>query len=456
MNRFSFLTALALVTGIAFAQAEPGTATDIPQASEVMEVEFEAAGSVDTMLEEFLASKSWTVGINAKKTGEFIVVTGTGVIAAPPTHKNYNSSRMLAYEKAFLDAKANLTEFLARSIATAAEFSTTQHEPEVSSPEEQLASTLAKMPSETICGKVVTLMHKKLDNALAKEGYDVNVERGKVKQEAEAIKEKCDSIIQTASFKKSIADAATSMISGLQTFYTVEATGEIGVVAIWSPALAEMAASMVTGQVVANKSPKKPILQQIPQDAATLLSTFGVQQKINEKGELVLVSFAQSSALTASKQSQKNARKQASTLAAAQIRNFAGEAVATSTNLEEAEQTLEFADGSTPDYSNARAYESFQKTAAAAMEVNGIATIKNWSAKHPISGKVVYGVVSTWSPNVAAKARAMKKQIETSARAGALGQRKISGGAAVSTSSKPTVSQDDYIHSGAEGDEDAF
>lgn len=457
MNRFSFITALTLVAGVAFAQAEPG----IPQAADVIETAVVESGDATELLQNFINSKGWTEGINAKASGDFIVVVGTGVIAAPPDNKNYNRSRMLAFTKAMLDAKSNLSEFLEQSIASAAEFKATEHEPAEPTPEEKLAMTLTKMPDESICGKCVTLIHKKLDNALAAEGYSVDQARAQAVADYEAAKAKMDSVIASTSFAKAIASTSTSMISGLQSFYVVETKGEIGVVAIWSPALAEMAASMVTGQPVANKSPKKPILQQIPSDEATLLSTFGVQQKINEKGELVLVSYGQSAALTPSKQSQKNAKDQAKLFAQAQIREFAGEAVATSKSLEQAEQTLEFADSSTPEYSNSSAYESFQRTAAAAMKCNGIASIKSWKAVHPVSGKVVYGVVCTWSPSVAEKAREMKSKIESSARDGAMSNRKIPSrapakAAASTPAAKPSISSDDYINMGAAGDDDAF
>lgn len=455
MNRFSFLTALALVAGISFAQAEPG----VPQAADVTEASIADSGDVTDLTQEFIAAKGWIEGINTKASGEFVVVIGTGIIAAPANHKNYNRPRVMAFSKAMLDAKAKLSEFLEQSIATAAEFRASEREPTNPSPEDQLALSLSKMPNESICGKAVTLVHKMLDNALAAEGYSVEDARAQAQADYATAQAKMDAVIATTSFSKSIASASTSMISGLQAFYVVEAKGEIGVVAIWSPALAEMAASMVTGASVANKSPKKPILQQIPTDETTLLSTFGVQQKINENGELVLVSYGQSAALTASKQSQKDAENQARLIAQSQIREFAGEAVATSTSLDMAEETLEFADGSTPNYSNSSAYESFQKTASAAMKCNGISAVKRWKATHPVSGKIVYGVVCTWSPNAAATARAMKEKIENSAADGAMGKRRIPAkrvNAPAVTPVMPTVSNDDFINSGAAGDEDAF
>ena len=102
------------------------------------------------------------------------------------------------------------------------------------------------------------------------------------------------------SFKKSTRAGATSAISGAQAFYTVEVVkgkrAEIGVVLIWSPKLGEMASSLVTGKAVAGTKAKAPIREQITKDSKVLLSTFGIQQKVNEKGDYVLVSYGQSGA----------------------------------------------------------------------------------------------------------------------------------------------------------------
>lgn len=453
MNRFSFFTALALMTGMAFAQAEPG----VPQAADVMVVELDPGGKVDTLIQDFLARRAWVIGENVKEDdgSPFIVVKGVGNISAPMTHAGYNNSRVMAFKKAMLDAKAALARFLESAVSTAAEFRVTGRDPEEPTTQDQLAMALAKTSDDSICGKCVMLIHKKLDNALQKEGYDINSKR----EDVNALKAKLDSAINSESMKDAYAITSSTLASGLQAFYTAEADGMIGVVAIWSPALAEMASSMVTGQSVANKSPKKPIKQQIPLDVTTLISTFGVQQKINENGELVLVSFAQHAPKSGSKTSKRNAMNRAADEALVQIRQFAGEAVVTSNNAETAEETMEFTDGSVPDYKSLDAYERFQKSAGAPLKIEGVATIHSWGAVHPVSKKPVYGVVCTWSPSSAAQARKHKAMIEESAKKGAMGNRTIAPVAKKRTTAVqpgPKIEEDQFINSGAAGDDDAF
>lgn len=462
MKKFSLFTAVLLSMGIAFAQAEPGTSTDIPQAADISEGCVDEGGDITELLQSYLDKKVWTEGANVKKNGEgFIVVRGIGPISAPSSNKNYNLARNNAATMALLDAKSNLAKYLESTIATAAELKVTGDTGEESaSPETQFAQVLANQPDDSICGKCITLIHRKLDNALKAEGYDVDGERQMSQSEIEEAKAKIASVVEHESFKNTINRSATSLISGLQVFYSIEAKGNIGIVAIWSPALAEMASSMVTGQPVANKSPKKPIVKQIPTDKATLLATFGVQQKINEHGELVLVSYGQYQALSTSKRGELEAYNNAEQYAAQNIRNFAGEAVVTTRDLEDAQDSLVYSEesGLSPDYSNTSAYNSFQKAAAKALKVNGIKVIKKWNAVHPVSGKKVYGVISSWSPKGAATARAYKEKIETEAKDGAMGIRKIRS-SSTSTATKsvtPSISEDEYINSGAEGDEDAF
>lgn len=463
MKKFSLFTAVALSMGIAFAQAEPGTPTDVPQAADISEgCVVDEDSDITELLQSYLEKKGWTEGDNVKKNGEgFIVVTGVGPISASSSKKNYNLARNNAATMALLDAKSNLAEYLESVIETATELKVTGGTGEESaSPEAQLAQVLANQPDDSICGKCITLIHKKLDNALKAEGYDVDGERQMSQREIEEAKAKIASIMEHESFKNTINRSAKSLISGLQVFYSIEAKGNIGIVAIWSPALAEMASSIVTGQPVADKSPKVPIIKQIPTDKATLLATFGVQQKINEHGELVLVSYGQYQALSTSKRGELEAYKNAKAYADQNIRSFAGEAVVTTRDLEDAQESLVYSDesGLSPDYSNTSAYESFQKAASKALPINGIGVIKKWNAVHPVSGKKVYGVISSWSPKGAVTARAYKKKIETEAKDGAMGIRKIRS-SSTSTATKrvtPSISEDEYINSGAEGDEDAF
>ena len=426
----------------------------------------EETKDASTLLTEYLESKGWTEGANQNKSGVFIVQTGVGAIQAPPTHPSYNDSRVRAFDKAMLAAKAKLAKSLEEEISVAVETAYVEPAKEMGGPEKELAKAMAEMPSDSIFGKTKLLIQKKLDNALKEEGYDASAAKAASEAKIEELRAKLNSIASRDSFQKTIQAGAKTAISGAQAFFTIEVVkgkkAEVGVVMIWSPKLGEMADSLVTGLPVANAKAKKPIREQLTADKQVLLSTFGIQQKINEKGEYVLVSYGQAGARTESSRSAQAAYDKAALQARAQIRQFAGETVAVSETQSQAEETLEYDNGALPDYNDASSYEQYQKSVAAKMKINGISTIKKWNAVHPVSGKPVYGVIMSWSPSSAENARAIKSQIEASANDGAAGRRTIpapaqKSGTSVTTPAPVVVpTTTDRIKAGADGDEDAF
>ncbi len=416
--------------------------------------------SVSDLLDDFLNQKGWVDGTNTKGDTFFIVTRGIGLVSAPVNHPNYNSSRGRAFTKAMLEAKGELSLYLRATIQTAAAHRLAEvSPPETDDPQEIVAAAMAGMPDDTIGGKVVTLVHQTLDNALKEAGYDLEAATTDAQAKLAAAKAQIKTLAMQEAYANAISAAANAAVSGLQAFYTAEANGEIGVIAIWSPKLAETAAAMVTGKNVPKTIPKTRIVEQIPTDSKTLLSTFGVQQKIDEKGNLVLVAYAQTGTKSDSRSSKKIAEMIAADLARAELRNFAGETAEIASALEDAETLNEYADGSI-DYKDERSYESFVKTAAAKMEINGIQIVKRWSATHPVSGRTVAGAVATWSPSEAQNARKNKALVESVASEGVAGHRRSAPGAAaepkVTAPVQPSVGAEEYSGSGSSGDEDAF
>ena len=69
--------------------------------------------SVQDIVGEYLESKGMAEGENTKKDGSsYYVAVGYGVIQSPLDNRNYTDSRVNAYNKAMLDAKAKMAEFL--------------------------------------------------------------------------------------------------------------------------------------------------------------------------------------------------------------------------------------------------------------------------------------------------------------------------------------------------------
>lgn len=463
----TFFATLAVCTAVfAFAQAEPGSYAPIDETSAEIDVEEDATAKIQA----FLDGKAWTEGDNAKADGSvFIVSVGYGTIAAPPSHPSYNASRSRAFAKAMLDAKAQMARYLEQTLSVAVEMSYAEQgasgDP---TPQEKMAAALNAMPDDSLIGKGKRYLHAKLDNLLSEEGVDVAAQREKAQADYDAAAAKAKQLAATETFKRAIGSTATAYVSGLQAFYTVEAqgkgeNGEIGVVCVWSPALAETAAAMTNGKVPTTlRKGKKPIREQIPTDTNVLLSTFGVQQKIDENGQLVLVSYAQNAARTANKRAERAAYSKAQLDASAQIRSFAGEAVTTNQAMSEAEESLDYnLEGQLPDYRDESAYNEYQQSVAKALPINGIKVVKRWSAKHPVSGQTVYGVVCAWSPAGAALAREQKATIEASAKDAAEGKRSI-GLPATKAAPAPAAKVNkeaegrSLLNSGDEGDEDAF
>lgn len=440
--------------------AQSATVNDAELSPDVAAPQVNTKGA-KKIIEEYLTSKyGKSNGVMQNKNGQFIATIGVGAIQAPKGHRNYNQSRVNAFDKAMLDAKAKMAKFLEQEISVAVESAYAEIPEQLDGPEQEMAKTIASMDDNSIVGKAKKLISKKLDNALRKEGYDPDASKDRNSARAKEIQRKIDNIMSKDEFKKVISSGAKSVISGGQALYTVEVAvgkrSEIGVALVWSPSLASMANSLVTGKPVAGAKAKKPIIQQITKDTDKLISTFGVQQKINEKGEYVLVSYGQSTAISQSSRAQQAASDKARQNADALIRQFAGEYVAVNEAQENAEQTLEYRDGSLPDYTSLDSYKVTQATLAKKMVINGIDEIHSWDAVHPISGQTVYGVVCTWSPRQAQEARKYKKIIEETARDGAEGRRKVSPTNYRNSSLKQVPRAEERIGLGDAADEDAF
>lgn len=397
---------------------------------------------VQGMIDEFLAAKGWAAGENVIGGKRFFVATGTGVIQAPRSKPAaYIGSRVNAFNKAMLEAKKNMVEFLGVSIESETEKS--YQEGDFSNPEE--AQAKGEDPN-SLAYKLKSLVHAKLDKALRAEGVDPDAAN------KEAAAKAAKKLLASEQYRKMVRTAAQAQVVGLQAICTFEGTpssdkGEIGVVAIWSPKLQEMAASIVTGLPVAKGKAKRPIREQIATDPGALLSTFGVQQKIDEQGDLVLVGFGQAGGVSESKMAAKGAQSKAKANALAAIREFAGENVAVATDMLSAETTEEF-ENAAEEYQDQSAFSEKVKATAAKMHIAGIAVLKNWKFKHPLTGTTVYGCVCTWAPKQAASAKQMKDMMANPMSA-AGANRPVAKPAA-----KPTASS--YGAGGQAGDDDAF
>ena len=93
------------------------TEYDIPTDNSVLM----APNAMDSIY-DFLGSKNWNEGQNFKnrdaKTGQFFLAVGSASILERRDSKNYIGSRNNAFDRAFLQAKKSMVEFLEAEIKT--------------------------------------------------------------------------------------------------------------------------------------------------------------------------------------------------------------------------------------------------------------------------------------------------------------------------------------------------
>lgn len=428
----SAFAALAAAAALCAAHAQEAT----PEAAIGNEAAVEQK-NIHDIVDEYLASKGMSEGENSKKDGSrYYVAVGYGAIQAPLDSRSYADSRVNAYNKAMLDAKAKMAEYLEIVIRTE-----TEHD---YSEGNWGGTETAEDNDLSINAKVKRLIMERLDKDLQTEGLHPD------ETNAEARERNARKRLNSDFYKKVISTAAKAEITGMQVMCSFEGVpagkkGEIGVVAIWSPKLQAMAQSICKGGKLPSGIGKKPIKEQIPTDKAVLLSTFGVQQKIDENGDLVLVAFGQAGAVTDSPQSANAARSKAKMQAMAAIREFAGESVAVMTDAVNAENVEEF-ENAAEEYEDVSAFSQKIKAVAESLNISGVATIKNWDCKHPLTGRTVYGVVCSWSPKQAANAGAMKRSMDATA-----------AGVGAANAPLPIANPNGSLQGqGADADDDAF
>lgn len=447
MTKKTILMALfcAGISIAAFAQEEPGAATPV-EMSFGNESKIEKDVPTMELVDKFLQEKGWSKGPNKKADGsEFQIAVGYGIIEAPINNRNYPSSRVNAFDKAMLEAKKVMAKNLGRVISSQIE-RTVQ--------EGGFASLVPKnvQPTDyTVLDKIQLLLHAKLDAALRAEGIDPD--KAVKEAMAEALKNK----LREDKFQKLVTDSAESYVSGMQAFQTFEGVRgskrEIGVVAIWSPLLQQMAEIMAFGEGnVPKGAPKKPLREQIPSNTDDLLKTFGVHQFFDEDGQLTLVSFGQAGAATDSPSSENSAYTKSEMNAAANIRQFAGENVTVISDMLSAE-TIEEYENAAENYENEDAFREKVSAVAQKMQISGIATLKTWEAVHPVSNRKVFGTVCIWSPKSSEAAKALRKRLSEPPRpqtgsGSASGKTNNAGNSA--TGGRP------FSGSGISADEDAF
>ena len=385
------------------------------------------ADSARNQANNMLLERGWISGPNTRNDGsEFFVAIGTATIGQSAGSTGFVSARQSAFDRAMLEAKAELLKFqqleISRNVTSFfIEPSDTQERARINEIRKQgfvleaakatasaAATDIADL-SELQTGSVLAnqaqlLIIQQADNALRELGLDPS------KPVAE---QEIQKILSQEQFSRMVTQSARGELRGMMAFQVFENVpkgekGEIAVVGISSQRLSQLAGSLFDGKSVDAPLDLKSLISKIP-DEDQLPYTFGVQMAKDSSGVPVLIAFAQAEPRTSSTRSLQSASAKAQLLANGMIRSFAGEQMAMSDQEITNEINTELSNGVTVADLDA-SFEQRREAFASAMQIKGLTTLKEWDSLHPETNQPIAGVVVAWAPQTAGFAGLINRQ----------------------------------------------
>jgi|LauGreStaDraftv2_3_1035109.scaffolds.fasta_scaffold07378_1 hypothetical protein len=478
-NQFN-QTKLSLAIGFIFLLAMPSWSQDAKLEIEqkpLPELPNSISGgeSVEDRVNAFLKMQKLKQGENIVENRSVNIWVGSGVIP-PSSNKNFVLARSIAYQKAMLLVKKQCASYMGVRLSSEMELDMkSPGEARAKAEAERLkreglayegAVKVANALNSDIKAKNVPavlqtaglygekILQNKVNEELIKKGIDPNkpVDEQKMKQ-----------VMNTSSFKKAQRATARAYCSGIQSFATFEYSpkdkqGELQVVAIYTKKLHTIADAMITGDftLIPKGEIGIPVMDHIPQDKRTLLSTFGIHLVRNELGEYVLLAFAQAQPTSKSEQSKAIAYQAATLEAQGMLRSFMGENIYVTNNMLQSEESTEFeGEEEEIDSKFQSQFDLNVKAVAGKLDVSGIQEAYRWSTLHPSNNDPVVGIVLEWkvsssqfasmlrksSQNSKAKASAASEQIKSSKTSSNNGSPSSRGAESSSTNSEPSSSK---------------
>ncbi|MFO1540328.1 MAG: DUF6844 domain-containing protein [Chloroflexota bacterium] len=405
---------------------------------------------------KFVSQKGWSVGRTGSEDTGFLVVVGKGPITGGPT-ESFDQRRRQAAKEAMLQAKKAMVQYLAAEVSTSTKFKYVEGTP----PLDEIASASALAPREPgALAKVKAILNHELDKQLKERNIDPSLKTPEQRAKAEeAARQAAKKILGSTEFRDAVNIAAEHELSGLQAFRTFESmgsggSGKVAVVAVYSKKSAELHRALLGQGPVPTGAPQQSIMRWAEsQGPDVLLYTHGVQVRTNEKGEVVLVAFGQSTAIGNSERQLDAAGKKARAQAIGELRRFMGELVMTAESDLEASSLTEFADD-TSEFKSESRYSEEINARTEKLKEPGMLEALPWEKQHPQSDRLTKGSVMVWSVSEALAANDLGDKLRAAGGA--------SGGAGIGTKRAPeqaspkkatTVGGKPSSGSGAEGED---
>ena len=369
--------------------------------------------------QKYLNDRGMILGDNEKDNGDlYYIGWGEASVKERPSSISYIDSKVVAFESALLAAKG---EFASRKNSQVRSETVQKFfNDELNKPVNLQPSSSLKQLSQ----KIMALGNASLDKALSE--LDVDARQFTLKQKQVAALD---------SLQKTIAIKTFSEVAGVRTLATFEDNESVGVLIVYSEKLRQQASDIAQGKliektkIIANHPSIQSQIQKMFPDDHGFVFQHGVRVLQDERGNPVLVSFAQSGARVSKNSSRteiqmavKAARSAAKSLSSSHIAEFVNATV----NLEDKTSLMESdtkewvteAENITKESSlrTGKIIDNFIRQGAS-VKLSGITTLKVWMQNHPDTGHLIVGEVKAWSPylsSLSSPARKIKTSLPVS------------------------------------------
>lgn len=360
---------------------------------------------------DYLDNKNISLGNDIK--GNYIG-WGEVAISVSPKSIDFAQKRIMAFEKAFVDAKAKFVRMKAQETASSIsrELFQDDRDRNIVEIKDGVIVSLAK--------KIHALTEAAIDEKLIEYGVDPStVANSNINKKRKLMKN---------SISKQISIKAVENISGIRVIATFEDVTGVGVLIKASPKYRDIARAIASKKLVGYPTkidPKESIRKQLNSrlNNEDYFLQHGLRIMTDDSGNRVLVSFGQWSPKVTRNDSRlrintaiKSAKGIAYDHALSYITMFVNTTLAleNKTKLSDSEtiNILSHTDGVTEEQQNSSVgamLERFVKETSR-VSIEGVSEVHSWAANHPETGHLLVGSVLMWSPTTQAYSRAYDKK----------------------------------------------
>jgi hypothetical protein len=349
-----------------------------------------------------LAKKGKSLGTINSDGSIYVVAAAT--TARPSNMPGFINSRNIAYSIAELTAKMELLRMAGEQITSGRGFTMLEDIIEGEDPDAK--------EKASILDKALKVIDQSMDKALE---Y-VGVSEEEIKKMNEGEKK----AVFEQNFNETVKSLVAGMVKGCATVMVAEGDAgsddyQVAIVMKYSPEYQSLAAAIQN-----NSSLQLPVgkvknsvdkFKNMPTDK--LVGYMGSKVTFNSDGEMVIFGFGQQEVRSSSSRQSaafSRAYSQARLKAVNNIKNFVAEDIVANESQQNIEKLREYDDGEQAYFSR----EKWEQAVEAKESTLNLATVevRQWKAKHPVSGHDIAGYIVAWTPSAQQQSNQLKDEFK--------------------------------------------